>query len=328
MKTFVRCGHLFTGREDDARNGETLVFDERGTLDYVGPEKGAPQRARSDRLLDYSAYFVMPGLDRRPHPPRLRQRQERGGYRPLQSARIPHLARHVLRPEGRRRRLHRDLLAGRRRADQPVDPQCHPRRPVRRAAGHGRRPLCDDPSGSDRLVPDLDRRARDLDRQARHDQRRGGRGDPPPGQGRGRLHQDCARRHPAPRERRARRRLHPGRDRDHGPRDPSPGQEGDRPCARPRGHTLRRAQRGRSDLPRQSSRRRMHRGDAGDGQRDLPDPDPPAQHDRLHPAARSGLPEGPAREHPTRIRDRLRQLEKGARRRRADADRHRHRALP
>jgi len=40
MKTFVRCGHLFTGQEDDARAGETLLFDEHGMLDYVGPEKG------------------------------------------------------------------------------------------------------------------------------------------------------------------------------------------------------------------------------------------------------------------------------------------------
>src|SRR5438034_577935 len=62
MKTFVHCGHLFTGQEDDARAGETLVFDERGTLDYVGPEKGAPRRARNDQVHDYSAYFVMPGL--------------------------------------------------------------------------------------------------------------------------------------------------------------------------------------------------------------------------------------------------------------------------
>src|SRR5271155_1614001 len=62
MKTFVRCGHLFTGQEDEARSGDTLVFDEHGTLDFVGPEKGAPRRARNDRLLDYSACFVMPGL--------------------------------------------------------------------------------------------------------------------------------------------------------------------------------------------------------------------------------------------------------------------------
>src|SRR5690349_19807915 len=62
MKTFVHCGHLFTGREDDARADEILVFDERGMLDYVGPEKTAPRRVRNDRSIDYSAYFVMPGL--------------------------------------------------------------------------------------------------------------------------------------------------------------------------------------------------------------------------------------------------------------------------
>ena len=62
MKTFVRCGQLFTGREDDARVEEILVYDERGTLDYVGPEKGSPRRVRNDRVLDYSGCFVMPGL--------------------------------------------------------------------------------------------------------------------------------------------------------------------------------------------------------------------------------------------------------------------------
>jgi imidazolonepropionase-like amidohydrolase len=62
MKTFVRCGQLFTGREDDAQTGETLVFDERGILDYVGPAKDAPRRVRGDDVLDYSTFFVMPGL--------------------------------------------------------------------------------------------------------------------------------------------------------------------------------------------------------------------------------------------------------------------------
>ena len=62
MKTIVRCGQLFTGREDDAGTDEILVFDERGVLGYVGPEAGSPRRARSDRLLDYTRYFVMPGL--------------------------------------------------------------------------------------------------------------------------------------------------------------------------------------------------------------------------------------------------------------------------
>ena len=62
MKTFVRCGQLFTGREDDARADEILVFDEYGLLDYVGPEKGSPRRVRADKVLDYSRCFVMPGL--------------------------------------------------------------------------------------------------------------------------------------------------------------------------------------------------------------------------------------------------------------------------
>ena len=55
MKTFVRCGQIFTGREDDARRDEILVFDEEGVLDYVGSEAESPRRARGDRALDYSA---------------------------------------------------------------------------------------------------------------------------------------------------------------------------------------------------------------------------------------------------------------------------------
>src|SRR5437764_6024524 len=62
MRTFVRCGQLFSGREDDARKGEILVFDRQGSIDYAGPETEAPRRTRGDRTLDYSDCFVMPGL--------------------------------------------------------------------------------------------------------------------------------------------------------------------------------------------------------------------------------------------------------------------------
>src|SRR5437764_8865169 len=62
MRTFVRCGQLFSGREDEARKGEILVFDHEGVIEYAGAEIGAPRRARSDRMLDYSGCFVMPGL--------------------------------------------------------------------------------------------------------------------------------------------------------------------------------------------------------------------------------------------------------------------------
>src|SRR5689334_19671593 len=62
MKTFARCGQLFTGREDEARHDGMLVFDERGSIEYAGAEAGSPRRARTDRILDYSDCFVMPGL--------------------------------------------------------------------------------------------------------------------------------------------------------------------------------------------------------------------------------------------------------------------------
>ena len=62
MKTFVRCGTLFTGAEDEPRRGEVLVIGDDGRLAFVGPEQAAPQRAADDRLIDHSAGFVMPGL--------------------------------------------------------------------------------------------------------------------------------------------------------------------------------------------------------------------------------------------------------------------------
>jgi imidazolonepropionase-like amidohydrolase len=62
MKTFVRCGTLFTGAEDEPRRGEVLVFDEAGRLTFLGPEQAAPSRTAGDRLIDHSGGFVMPGL--------------------------------------------------------------------------------------------------------------------------------------------------------------------------------------------------------------------------------------------------------------------------
>jgi imidazolonepropionase-like amidohydrolase len=62
MKTFVRCGTLFTGAEDEPRRGEALVFDEAGRITFAGPEKAAPARGASDLMIDHSAGFVMPGL--------------------------------------------------------------------------------------------------------------------------------------------------------------------------------------------------------------------------------------------------------------------------
>jgi imidazolonepropionase-like amidohydrolase len=62
MNTFVRCGQLFTGAEDEAIRDGMLVFDTDGRIAYTGEEAATPKRARGDRLIDHSKHFVMPGL--------------------------------------------------------------------------------------------------------------------------------------------------------------------------------------------------------------------------------------------------------------------------
>ena len=62
MRTFVRCGELFTGQEDEAEKDAILVFGEDGAIEFAGAAAAAPRRGRQDRSLDYSQSFVMPGL--------------------------------------------------------------------------------------------------------------------------------------------------------------------------------------------------------------------------------------------------------------------------
>ncbi|MGD9615345.1 MAG: amidohydrolase family protein [Alphaproteobacteria bacterium] len=62
MITFVRCGNLFTGQEDETLPGAALVFDETGRITFVGPAEAAPPQAAGDRVIDHSGSFVMPGL--------------------------------------------------------------------------------------------------------------------------------------------------------------------------------------------------------------------------------------------------------------------------
>ncbi|WP_395708825.1 amidohydrolase family protein [Reyranella sp.] len=62
MKTHVRCGTLFSAGDQEARSGQTLVYDARGILEFVGPTEQAPRAAPAEPVLDYSRQFVMPGL--------------------------------------------------------------------------------------------------------------------------------------------------------------------------------------------------------------------------------------------------------------------------
>ncbi len=61
MSTHYRCGRFFNGFEDEARLNHTLVVDD-DTISYAGPTDAAPQPSRDDELVDYTDYFVMPGL--------------------------------------------------------------------------------------------------------------------------------------------------------------------------------------------------------------------------------------------------------------------------
>ena len=62
MKTHVRCGTLFAAADPKARSRQTLVYDTRGVLEFVGPTEQAPRPAPAEPVLDYSRQFVMPGL--------------------------------------------------------------------------------------------------------------------------------------------------------------------------------------------------------------------------------------------------------------------------
>lgn len=61
MRTYVRCGELFSGHEDDTRKGEILVFDRQGVIEYAGAEAGSPRRARSDQVSIIPAVSLCPG---------------------------------------------------------------------------------------------------------------------------------------------------------------------------------------------------------------------------------------------------------------------------
>ncbi len=62
MTTHVRCGTLFDACGQEARSGQTLVYDAKGVVAFVGPTEQAPKVAPGEQVLDHSRHFVMPGL--------------------------------------------------------------------------------------------------------------------------------------------------------------------------------------------------------------------------------------------------------------------------
>ena len=61
MTTFIKCGWLFDGRGETAAADQTVVVQD-GTIAFVGPSGAAPAQRKGDVFLDYSGFFVLPGL--------------------------------------------------------------------------------------------------------------------------------------------------------------------------------------------------------------------------------------------------------------------------
>lgn len=61
MAEHYRCGHLYGGAIEDAKAAQTIVVED-GTIAFAGPTDAAPRPAAGDEIVDYSGYFVLPGL--------------------------------------------------------------------------------------------------------------------------------------------------------------------------------------------------------------------------------------------------------------------------
>ena len=325
MKTHVRCGTLFAAADPEARPGQTLVYDARGVLEFVGPTAQAPGAAPGEPVLDYSRQFVMPGLiDVHTHLAygNAKSEEDIDLYSPLEfrTLRGMFFAQKV-------------LAAGYTAICSPGDAgqiSLSIRNAIRAGLFDGPRVMAAGPyitthqgltdwyptwigapsTSIGKLVTTGTKRSR----------RSASRPRTASTASRSRSTASSAAPTAIPD-----RRLHPGRDRRHGARDPPARQQGGGPCHRPRGDALRRARRRRSDLPRLRPRRRMHRGDARRAAAIAPDPHASAQHHRFHPAARAGAPKGRVGHAQREYERGCRQPRKGPRGRRADADRHRYR---
>lgn len=60
-KTFIRCGRLFSGHHDQADADQTMII-EGDSIHWIGPSADAAAPGPEDTVIDYSGYFLMPGL--------------------------------------------------------------------------------------------------------------------------------------------------------------------------------------------------------------------------------------------------------------------------
>ncbi|HTW86474.1 MAG TPA: amidohydrolase family protein [Candidatus Binataceae bacterium] len=62
MRKFIRCGMLFNGLDAQAYTDHIIVVEPDGVISFVGPARSAPRAEASDETIDYSQWFVMPGM--------------------------------------------------------------------------------------------------------------------------------------------------------------------------------------------------------------------------------------------------------------------------
>jgi imidazolonepropionase-like amidohydrolase len=62
MRKFIKCGMLFNGLEAMAHPDQVIVVEPDGVIGYAGPSRGAPPSQPGDETIDYSQWFVMPGM--------------------------------------------------------------------------------------------------------------------------------------------------------------------------------------------------------------------------------------------------------------------------
>jgi imidazolonepropionase-like amidohydrolase len=61
MATHIQCGRLFNGHGEIAAANQTVVVHD-AAITFAGPSAQAPARKDGDVFLDYSGFFVLPGL--------------------------------------------------------------------------------------------------------------------------------------------------------------------------------------------------------------------------------------------------------------------------
>ena len=152
----IKAGHLIDGRADQARSDIGILVDGR-RITAVGPVAQIQSQAGGARVIDLSPMTVLPGPDRRPHPPAAAGRLDQRSLRRAAAGAVDRRTARSWRRATRALSLLHGFTAAARRRDRGRDV----RRRGREAGGGSRRGAgaadlrLDPRHGADRDVPIL-----------------------------------------------------------------------------------------------------------------------------------------------------------------------------